>query len=93
MALMTWSTDKPTTAGWYWYQPPGRRARIVEVAMEERHVLYIVHTGMRLKDLPPDEIEWAGPIQEPPMTQTKWEVLPAKQQQRAPNDSQSVSHD
>ena len=47
-------------------QPPGMRARVVEVQSDTRHNLFVVHTGMRLMDLPPDEIEWAGPLVEPP---------------------------
>ena len=41
------------------------RARVVEVQSDARHNLFVVHTGMRLMDLPPDEIEWAGPLVEP----------------------------
>ena len=65
-SLLRWTTDKPSKPGFYWYQPPGRRARIVEGAMEDHHGLYIVTTGMRLEDMPPDKIEWAGPLTKPP---------------------------
>ena len=64
--LMTWTTDKPSKPGFYWYQPPGMRARVVEVQSDARHTLFVVHTGMRLMDLPLDEIEWAGPLEAPP---------------------------
>ena len=43
----------------------GGGARVVEVQSDTRHNLFVVHTGMRLMDLPPDEIEWAGPLVEP----------------------------
>jgi hypothetical protein len=61
-----WTTDKPSKPGFYWYQTPGMRARVVEVQSDTRHNLFVVHTGMRLMDLPTDEIAWAGPLVEPP---------------------------
>ena len=77
--LMTWTTDKPSKPGFYWFKPPGMRARVIEVQelrvnerekaivndRDARHDLFVVQTGMRLMDLPPDEITWAGPLEEP----------------------------
>ena len=64
--ILTWTTDKPSKPGFYWYQPSGMRARVVEVQSDNRHNLFVVHTGIRLMDLPADEIGWAGPLVEPP---------------------------
>ena len=64
--LMTWTIDKPSKPGFYSFRSPGMRARVVEVQSDTRHNLFVVHTGTRLMDLPPDEIEWAGPLVEPP---------------------------
>jgi hypothetical protein len=62
MAL-TWTTDKPSAAGFYWNQGPGGRKRIFEVRDEGRG-LFIVQTGKPLVDVGTEYL-WAGPISEP----------------------------
>jgi hypothetical protein len=63
---LTWSTDKPTTPGFYWYQAPGQRARVVEVVYHsETNGLYITETGAVVNELQEDEYRWAGPLVQP----------------------------
>ena len=58
---MTWTTDKPTVPGWYWYRPVGLPMRPREL-FDYNGRLFIrgfewldnVTTG-----------EWAGPIETP----------------------------
>ena len=64
VSSLTWTTDRPTKPGWYSLVSAARTARqFVEVQVDDHRSLYMTHTGMRLQDMPPDEIEWAGPLE------------------------------
>lgn len=66
--LPTWSEDKPTVPGWYWYKPPG---------VSEPRLLLVGHGRIDTKlmaDLgPPNNLvdvlriagQWAGPLLPP----------------------------
>lgn len=64
---MTWTTNKPTTPGWYWW----RRNKDKNLTCHEigyRHE----HDGLWILSLPDEYVrideyggEWAGPIPEP----------------------------
>ena len=61
----TWTTAKPGKRGWYWMKVEGQRSRIVEVADDPPHGLYLLQTGTPLADIPEHDRTWAGPIEEP----------------------------
>jgi len=54
---LTWTTDKPSQTGFYWYQTPGQRARVVEVVSDSQMKwLYVAQTGAVVDELKEDEI-------------------------------------
>lgn len=61
----TWTTAKPAKPGWYWMKVVGQRSRIVEVADDPPHGLYLSQTGTPLADIPEHDRTWAGPLEEP----------------------------
>lgn len=67
---MQWTTDKPTTPGWYWWREPHCSAQIVLILLgggRNRKRLFMVRLGE--SDAPPilEHVPgaWAGPIAEP----------------------------
>ena len=60
-----WTTAKPVKQGWYWMKVEGQRSRIVEVADDPPHGLYLLQTGTPLADISEHDRTWAGPIEEP----------------------------
>jgi len=68
---MTWTSDKPTQTGFYWYRKPSREASpekpyttVVEVVIcEESFVAELAVEGD--KDLSSFSGEWYGPLEIP----------------------------
>jgi len=64
---MTWTTDKPTKPGWYWYRPASdQNIEVVEIARPhgDLHIYMLGHPDL----CPPYEQvegEWAGPLEPP----------------------------
>lgn len=66
---LRWSTDKPTVAGWYWWQHQHGKPEAVKVERQsptDMLICSMIHLapGERLYVANMDG-EWAGPIQEP----------------------------
>lgn len=70
---MTWTTEKPTTPGWYWYRNPFEKERVVRVygdqtPTETRRVDMWVQlhdeTDCNVDDMG-ENGEWAGPLDPP----------------------------
>lgn len=65
---MTWTTDKPTTPGWYWWIGPLLHQQIVEVMPFENGDAVVFrpfcgeYNTRMLSDM---QGEWAGPIPQP----------------------------
>ena len=63
---MIWTSDKPSKPGFYWYQTPGQRARVVEVVRDSQlKWLYITQTGAVVDELREGDYRWAGPLVQP----------------------------
>jgi hypothetical protein len=66
---MTWTTEKPTVPGWYWWKPKQYYPVIVEIYRLEvrgKHYLMIGNCNEHHEgDLEYAEGEWAGPIPPP----------------------------
>ena len=63
---LTWTTDKPTKPGWYWYKAWDTRARVVEVVESDlRRRLAVARTEALVDELEEDKYLWAGPLEEP----------------------------
>lgn len=63
----TWSTEKPTRPGWYWWRQPYCQDVIVEITLggaKNGKRLYVVTDG-DTGELASFSGEWAGPIPEP----------------------------
>ena len=67
---MTWTTNKPTVPGWYWWRRPKFKAVVVEVW--EQRMDYFVFESVRDQDDYPmavgsayDDTEWCGPLTPP----------------------------
>ena len=73
MSALYWTTDKPTTPGWYWasYIRGGTRygGGIVQVYDRDSGALKVLSSGWcgsgLLKSKKYDGVEWAGPIPAP----------------------------
>jgi hypothetical protein len=61
-AALTWSREKPTTAGWYWRRTSIGIQSILQVAKNEDH--FAIDRGWGYDPLG-EECEWAGPIPAP----------------------------
>jgi len=58
--MLTWTTDKPTKPGWYWYRPY-RDGQHVEVCR-----VYEIEIDYWTTIIPPQTGgEWAGPLEPP----------------------------
>lgn len=60
---MTWTRNKPTEPGWYWYKPNGGGACVVLITRGIRETLVFQRGGRVLIGLP--DGAWSGPIPEP----------------------------
>ena len=60
---MTWSTDKPTKPGWYWYRTTKQQGKIlVHVRGTGKHTTAIFPRG-RWQSIFLLPGEWAGPVE------------------------------
>jgi hypothetical protein len=63
---MTWTTEPPTVAGWYWYQPTYSRPECVYVGdTADGRPVWMQRGGTDLAERLPDLGRWAGPIPPP----------------------------
>ena len=65
---LTWTTDKPTNAGWYWYRPASDQdIEVVQIARPHGENLHIYMLGDpdRCPSYQQVEGEWAGPLEPP----------------------------
>ena len=66
---MKWTTEKPTTPGWYWarwhfHEPPGRPEVVeIELYKDELRIMEWDNVKTNLDDCPFNE--WAGPLEPP----------------------------
>jgi len=72
LAIPPWTTDKPTTPGWYWWssKPSLRHNDHMIDEVDEHHdgELWLMNDGgscMPVADTPDDWL-WSGPIPRPP---------------------------
>lgn len=61
-APLTWTSEKPKVAGWYWMQPKGGAGCIVDV--DRYNDTLAIDRGWGYDPIA-DDMEWAGPIPEP----------------------------
>lgn len=64
--MSTWTKDKPTQPGWYWYRSPRPTLVVVcyiEIGLRDNCVSFAY--GERYQAMSEMEGEWAGPIPEP----------------------------
>ncbi len=57
---MSWTTEKPTVPGWYWYRELEGEAEILSVYKDDGQLLI---SGIGLQEFPG---EWAGSLEPPP---------------------------
>lgn len=65
---MTWTTEKPTVPGYYWYRIQGNDDQIVEVVFSKRDGCFEVYWMADNGGWPlqfTNGAEWAGPIKPP----------------------------
>jgi hypothetical protein len=62
---MTWTSEKPTVPGWYWYRDNAVPSRIVEVSTRSGGALWV--TRMQRNGCFVDRLygQWSGPIEPP----------------------------
>ena len=66
--LPVWSAERPTCAGWYWYQPPGiAEPRLINVDNGRIDTKLMADLGPpnNLVDVNRIPGQWAGPIEPP----------------------------
>jgi hypothetical protein len=56
---MTWTTEKPTVPGWYWYREIEGEPEILSIYKDNGQLLI---SGIGLQEFPG---EWAGPLEPP----------------------------
>jgi hypothetical protein len=56
---MTWTTEKPTVPGWYWYREIEGEPEILAIYKDNGQLLI---SGIGLQEFPG---EWAGPLKPP----------------------------
>ena len=57
---MSWTTEKPSKPGWYWYRESKGEPEILSLYKDDGQLLI---SGIGLQEFP---VEWAGPL-EPPL--------------------------
>ena len=66
---MTWTTEKPTKPGWYWYRGEcgGHTVKVIHYIDDDGDGPYLATSeDLNLTDL---DGEWAGPVEPPLMAQ------------------------
>lgn len=63
MTKLTWTTEKPTEAGWYWYKTPNHQRAVIGYLRSSLHwelgdQLHLSHPAF-------DGSTWSGPIPAP----------------------------
>jgi hypothetical protein len=56
---MTWTTQKPTVPGWYWYREIEGEPEILSIYKDNGQLLI---SGIGLQEFPG---EWVGPLESP----------------------------
>ena len=63
---MTWTTEKPTVPGWYWWRyEKGRKATMLNVSQSHIQQMDIFTEGSLVMFLNEVPGHWAGPIPAP----------------------------
>jgi len=57
---MSWTTQKPTVPGWYWYRELEGEPEILSIYKDDGQ---LVISGIGLQEFPG---EWTGPLEPPP---------------------------
>ena len=67
MNKMTWTTEKPTKDGWYWYKDRNFLTTMARIYDFEEDEIILVHIPEFKKRFEICDLngEWAGPIPEP----------------------------
>ena len=63
MSELTWTSEKPTAPGWYWWRSPTDRVMICDV-YEWDYMFFVTTIGEPLR-VGGMAGQWAGPIPEP----------------------------
>ena len=58
---MTWTTEKPTKSGWYWWRRRGDPFVLSVVEIEGQ----LFANGASVEELTDHDGEWSGPLEEP----------------------------
>jgi hypothetical protein len=71
---MTWTTEKPTVPGWYWWRRPyGKREIQTIIRVKEYKFqpgIVFIYSGRRIEDC---RGEWAGPLEPPEECQHQYD--------------------
>jgi hypothetical protein len=65
---MTWTTEKPSKPGWYWWRKVGHKPEMLRVSGGYSNMIVSVMLSTRVMSRPienDDEGEWAGPLEAP----------------------------
>ena len=63
---MVWTTDIPTTPGWYWFQVRAMKPRVIElIAEHEPARLLLAESATPVDALEGIIYRWAGPLDLP----------------------------
>jgi hypothetical protein len=68
---MTWTTEKPSKPGWYWYRSPTDRVQIIELVEWNNELRAVgvspdMHLHLETHRMPhASDAEWAGPLPPP----------------------------
>lgn len=65
LAVGTWTTEKPTTPGWYWWSRKGRPLVCSVYRDEYDKMLYVMFPEDSVRRVADQDGQWAGPIAEP----------------------------
>ena len=60
---MTWTTEKPTKPGWYWWRNNASEPRVVNIWQSRVHASILKASG--LGEVLYCDGEWAGPLEPP----------------------------
>jgi len=68
--VLSWTTEKPTKQGWYWWRMKQSAPAVTELVTRYGE-LFDEFKKHSISDYPDGQIEWAGPLEPPPEGETK----------------------